>query len=176
MSSAFLFVYAVVALLLTGNAIRRPSPPSSRFPALWLPAVFVAEIPWFWFLLRIVVGGGFAAFGAHQLPIGRLGLLILAVAQVLQLELVRRARASARDVGSGRAAAAWWERVTGWPYRVPEGIERTTEIEYGNGLMLLHGDKKEDEAAGAYEKAAKLKPKDAMEKLDVEFAKAQLED
>jgi hypothetical protein len=49
-------------------------------------------------------------------------------------------------------------------------------IEYGNGLMLLHGDKKEDEAAGAYEKAAKLKPKDAMEKLDVEFAKAQLED
>ena len=49
-------------------------------------------------------------------------------------------------------------------------------IEYGNGLMLLHGDKKEDEAAGAYEKAAKLEPKDAMEKLDVEFAKAQLED
>lgn len=49
-------------------------------------------------------------------------------------------------------------------------------IEYGNGLMLLYGDKKEDEAAGAYEKAAKLKPKDAMEKLDVEFAKAQLEE
>jgi len=49
-------------------------------------------------------------------------------------------------------------------------------IEYGNGLMLLHGDKKEDEAAAAYEKAAKLKPRDAMEKLDVEFAKSQLED
>jgi tetratricopeptide (TPR) repeat protein len=49
-------------------------------------------------------------------------------------------------------------------------------IEYGNGLMLLYGDKKEDEAAGAYEKAAKLKPKDAMEKLDVEFAKSQLEE
>ena len=49
-------------------------------------------------------------------------------------------------------------------------------IEYGNGLMLLYGEKKEDEAAAAYEKAAKLKPRDAMEKLDVEFAKAQLED
>jgi tetratricopeptide (TPR) repeat protein len=49
-------------------------------------------------------------------------------------------------------------------------------IEYGNGLMLLYGDKKEDEAAGAYEKAARLKPKDAMEKLDVEFAKAQIEE
>jgi tetratricopeptide (TPR) repeat protein len=49
-------------------------------------------------------------------------------------------------------------------------------IEYGNGLMLLHGDKREDDAAAAYEKAAKLKPKDAMEKLDVEFARAQLEE
>jgi tetratricopeptide (TPR) repeat protein len=49
-------------------------------------------------------------------------------------------------------------------------------IEYGNGLMLLYGNKKEDEAAAAYEKASKLKPKDAMEKLDLEFAKSQLED
>jgi len=48
-------------------------------------------------------------------------------------------------------------------------------IEYGNGLMLLYGDKREDDAAAAYEKAAKLKPRDAMEKLDVEFAKSQLE-
>lgn len=49
-------------------------------------------------------------------------------------------------------------------------------IEYGNGLILLYGNKKEDEAASAYEKATKLRPKDAMEKLDVEFAKSQLED
>jgi len=49
-------------------------------------------------------------------------------------------------------------------------------IEYGNGLMLLYGDKKENEASEAYVTAAKLKPRDAMEKLDVEYAKAQLED
>lgn len=49
-------------------------------------------------------------------------------------------------------------------------------IEYGNGLMLLYGDRREDDAAAAYEKAAGLKPKDAMEKLDVEYARAQLED
>jgi tetratricopeptide (TPR) repeat protein len=48
-------------------------------------------------------------------------------------------------------------------------------IEYGNLLLLLHGDKKEDAAAGAYEKASKLKPRDAMEKLDVEHARAQIE-
>jgi tetratricopeptide (TPR) repeat protein len=49
-------------------------------------------------------------------------------------------------------------------------------IEYGNGLLLLHGDRREDEAAAAFEKAGKLKPRDAMEKLDLEFARAQLED
>lgn len=49
-------------------------------------------------------------------------------------------------------------------------------IELGNGLLLLFASKREDDAAEAYDKAAKLKPTDAMEKLDVEFAKAQLED
>jgi hypothetical protein len=40
---------------------------------------------------------------------------------------------------------------------------------------LLRGDKQEDAAAAAYEKASKLKPKDAMEKLDSEFAREQIE-
>jgi tetratricopeptide (TPR) repeat protein len=48
-------------------------------------------------------------------------------------------------------------------------------VEYGNSLMLLHGDKREDDAAEAYDKAAKLKPRDAMEALDARWAKAQLE-
>lgn len=48
-------------------------------------------------------------------------------------------------------------------------------IEHGNVLMLLHGDKQEDAAAAAYEKAAKLKPQDAMEALDAAYAKSQIE-
>ena len=48
-------------------------------------------------------------------------------------------------------------------------------IEHGNLLLLLHGDKQEDAAAAAYEKAAKLKRADAMEALDAAYAKAQLE-
>jgi len=47
-------------------------------------------------------------------------------------------------------------------------------IEYGNGLMLLHGDKREDEVAEAWDKAAGLKPHDAMEALDAAWAKEQL--
>ena len=48
-------------------------------------------------------------------------------------------------------------------------------IEHANILLLLHGDKKEDDAANAFEKAGKLKPKDAMEALDAAYAKSQLE-
>ena len=48
-------------------------------------------------------------------------------------------------------------------------------IEHGNVMMLLHGDKKEDDAAAAYEKAAKAKPVDAMEALDAAYARDQIE-
>ncbi|MEO8673100.1 MAG: hypothetical protein ABI411_17420 [Tahibacter sp.] len=48
-------------------------------------------------------------------------------------------------------------------------------VEYANGLILLYGDKQEDAAAAAYAKAAKLKPRDAMEALDAAFAKEQIE-
>ncbi len=43
-------------------------------------------------------------------------------------------------------------------------------IEYGNGLYLLFGDKRVDESNDAYAKAAKMKPIDAMQALDVRFA------
>ena len=48
-------------------------------------------------------------------------------------------------------------------------------VEHANMLLLLHGSKQEDAAATEFEKATKLKPLDAMEKLDQEYAKAQLE-
>jgi tetratricopeptide (TPR) repeat protein len=48
-------------------------------------------------------------------------------------------------------------------------------IEYANGLMMLNGKKSIDEASALYEKASKMKPRDAMEKLDIEQAIAELE-
>ena len=47
--------------------------------------------------------------------------------------------------------------------------------EHANVLLLLHGEKKEDAAATAFEKAGKLKPRDAMEALDGAYARSQLE-
>jgi hypothetical protein len=49
-------------------------------------------------------------------------------------------------------------------------------VEYANGLVMLEGDKKMAEAEKLYADAAACKPLDAMERLDVEMAKAELED
>ena len=49
-------------------------------------------------------------------------------------------------------------------------------IEYANGLVMLEGDKRMKEAEKLYADAAACKPMDAMERLDVELAKSELED
>lgn len=48
-------------------------------------------------------------------------------------------------------------------------------VEYGNALMLLHGSTREDDVAEAYQKASKLKARDAMEALDAAWARDQIE-
>jgi len=48
-------------------------------------------------------------------------------------------------------------------------------IEYGNGLYLLFGDDKLDEWTDLYAKAVEIEPVDAMAKLDIEAALAELE-
>jgi tetratricopeptide (TPR) repeat protein len=49
-------------------------------------------------------------------------------------------------------------------------------VEYANGLVMLEGDKRMKEAEKLYAQAAECEPADAMERLDVEMAKAELED
>ncbi|CAG1014287.1 hypothetical protein BURC_00651 [Burkholderiaceae bacterium] len=50
------------------------------------------------------------------------------------------------------------------------------KVEYANGLVMLEGEKKMKEAEKLYAEAAECEPMDAMERLDVEMAKAELED
>jgi tetratricopeptide (TPR) repeat protein len=50
-----------------------------------------------------------------------------------------------------------------------------TRIEHANGLILLFGKGRIDDATALYEEAAAKKPLDAMERLDVELAKSELE-
>jgi tetratricopeptide (TPR) repeat protein len=49
-------------------------------------------------------------------------------------------------------------------------------VEYANGLVMLEGEKKMKEAEKLYADAAACEPADAMEMLDVEMAKEELED
>jgi len=49
-------------------------------------------------------------------------------------------------------------------------------VEYANGLVMLEGDKRMKDAEQLYADAAACTPADAMERLDVEMAKAELED
>jgi tetratricopeptide (TPR) repeat protein len=48
-------------------------------------------------------------------------------------------------------------------------------IEFGNGLYLLHGDRQLDRVTDLYIQASEMTPRDAMEKLDVQSALAELE-
>ena len=48
-------------------------------------------------------------------------------------------------------------------------------MEFANGLLMLHGDKQKARAIELYRKAASCKPADAMERLDVEQARVELE-
>lgn len=49
-------------------------------------------------------------------------------------------------------------------------------VEYANGLVMLDGDKKMKEATQLYEQAAACEPLDAMERLDVDMAREELDD
>ena len=48
-------------------------------------------------------------------------------------------------------------------------------IEYGNGLYMLHGDKRLDEVSDLYERATGFTPRDAVEQLDIEAALEEFE-
>lgn len=48
-------------------------------------------------------------------------------------------------------------------------------IEYANAMVMLEGDKMMTEATRLYQRAAAAEPMDAMERLDVEMAKVELE-
>jgi len=49
-------------------------------------------------------------------------------------------------------------------------------IEYANGMVMLEGDRRMKEATALYEQAAAIKALDAMERLEVELARAELAD
>ncbi len=136
MAPTLLFIYGFVALLTAVNGLRPPSPPRSRFPAVWLPAMLVGEAPYVYVVCRTLIAGALVLAGGAALPTGRAGLAGVGLAQLLQIEAIRRGTVAAKQAGVAPVPAPWWQRATSWPFRIPAGVERQEDIEYAPGLLL----------------------------------------
>ncbi|MGW8368681.1 MAG: hypothetical protein ACWGPN_08365, partial [Gammaproteobacteria bacterium] len=82
-------------------------------------------------------------------------------------------------VASEPVGAAAWYPVNDHPRdKATYRFEITVPQPYvvaANGLLALFGDKRVDDATALFEEAAECLPVDAMECLDIEQAKAELE-
>lgn len=135
MASTLLFLYGLVTAVTTVNALRPPSPPESRLPAIWLPAMLVGELAPALFLVRVALGWALVAAGALDRPLGDLGLVLLAGSQLGLAWIMARSWSAARELAAHHPDGAlpdldWWERLTGWPYRVPPEVEAVEDLCY----------------------------------------------
>ena len=135
MSSAFLFTYGAIALLTGVNALRKPSPPTSRFPPIWLPAMIVGEAPWLYLTIRTLIALLLVLAGGLDLLMGRIGLALVVAAQLMTLEAARRAYAGAGRLGQRPVDVSQLQRFTSLPYAVPNTLERIMG-EYAPGLAF----------------------------------------
>lgn len=130
--SAVFFVWGLVALVVTVNALRRPVAPGHRFPPLWLPGMLVSELAPLLFLLRALIVGGFAALDVHHQLLGQMGMGLFVLAQLGLLVLMVRTVRSARETGSSPSLWSLWRL---WE-PLPEGVRFSPYVHYWNGLTL----------------------------------------
>ena len=121
------FAYGVFVLFTTVKALRRPSPPTSRLPAIWMLAMLNGELLGPTLASRLAVTGVAWWLGVFESSVGRGGLWVVALSVLgLPTLLVRTVRAE-RSLRSLAATAASpdsaRERLTGWTRRLPEELE-----------------------------------------------------
>lgn len=139
MSGVILFTYAALAVILSVNALRRPAPPDSRFPPLWLPAMVASELAPLWVAGRLAIAAVLVAAGALDGVVGRAGLALLGLSIVLHTGvLLRDARAVRRlDPPSPTPdPRSLRERVLGRPVPLPPGVVVERDVPYHADLTL----------------------------------------
>ncbi|GIX37933.1 MAG: hypothetical protein KatS3mg127_1172 [Silanimonas sp.] len=92
---------------------------------------------------------------------------------VYHAEIVSKVGAMIAGLTYGAKAGEAEKQLEAALARMPEAP--VAWLEKGNVILLLQGEKGEDAAAAAYEKAASLKPRDAMEWLDARHAAGLIE-
>lgn len=138
---ALFFTYSITAVFSAVNALRPPSPPGARLPALWLPAMVNQELA----LPRLILRAGIAwaawNAGYTTIGVGRLGMWLLLTSIALQAMIVVRnvvaAATLSRMFGVGAATPSGiLERLIGRPIRRPEGLEFIEGLPYSDDQTL----------------------------------------
>jgi tetratricopeptide (TPR) repeat protein len=91
---------------------------------------------------------------------------------VYHAEIVGKLGALPAKLSYGASAQAALEHFERAVHLNPEAP--VTHIEFANGLLALYGEQRHADAVRRYERAAACRPRDAMERLDVEQARAEL--
>ena len=132
MVAGLFLTYSIFALWLTVNALRGPSPPTSRLPALWLPAILTAELAPLWLMIRGGVLVWSTATEVTDRPVGRAGAFVLLLSMSGLVVLIARSRRAIRLLGRPRLAVPRYA----WPFRIPESVERREDLPYADGFTL----------------------------------------
>lgn len=153
MAGVVSFLYGLVTTLTTVNAMRPPSPPTSRLPAIWLPAMLVGELAPAVFASRLAVAAALLLAGAPETRLGRWGLALLAASQLGMMWIMGQSWRATHELArhhpdEARPRLGWWERLTGWPYRIPPEVEAIDELPYDGDLTLDLYRRKDHSAPG----------------------------
>lgn len=124
MIAGLYFAYGVFVVFTTINALRRPSPPSSRLPAIWILGMLNGELPALTLVSRLVVSAGAWWLGAFDNRVGRWGLWLVGLS-LLGLPVIwwrthQAHRVLGVNVGSSSESLAI--RLTGWARRLPDHL------------------------------------------------------
>ncbi|MCO6503142.1 MAG: alpha/beta hydrolase [Acidimicrobiales bacterium] len=124
------FTYGVIVLFTTVNALRRPSPPTSRLPAIWILAMLNGELPLLTLVTRLGVTAAAWWLGAFDVRVGRWGLWLVGISllglPVIWLRTWRANRLLRAHASVTPRREAPHIRLTGWARTLPSGLEIVT--------------------------------------------------
>ncbi len=150
MIAGLYFTYGVFVMFTTVNALRRPSPPSSRLPAIWILAMLNAELTLLTVVSRLAVTGIAWWAGALENPVGRWGLWLVGASLLGIPILSLRTRRANRQFTEGEIPrGALHIRLTGWARRLPAELEITGTFQPAEDVTIDFYHRKDRSALSA---------------------------
>jgi acetyl esterase/lipase len=138
--SGLFFAYGVFVAFTTINALRRPAPPESRLPPIWIFAMLNGELPLLTLLSRLAVSGLAWWAGALDQRVGRWGLWLVGFSLLGLPVLWLRTRKSERQLrdhsGELPTVGGLAARLTGWARTLPPGLEVVGPFSVAEGVAV----------------------------------------